>query len=216
MIDRCCLSSFRLRSEVVVKKKRNAILFSQLQEYKRLLEILGKPDEPDEKKGGKGKEKKNQSVISDRKSKQKKSPSASRDNYHENDDAMQILGRDQRAQNAKEGFKSLLEKEKKRFEKLKKQFDLELLKQTPLEQEIKKEIRGFVAKIYSSSSKATSPPTPSLTDTFPVDYYRVKTSTEQRKLLVDRLLVNPVIVETLKDKLEITDKIREMGEFEVQ
>ena len=55
MIDRCCLSSFRLRSEVVVKKKRNAILFSQLQEYKRLLEILGKPDEPDEKKGGKGK-----------------------------------------------------------------------------------------------------------------------------------------------------------------
>jgi hypothetical protein len=117
-----------LLNDVVVKKKRNAILYSQLEEYKRLFELLSSQDP---------KESPNVSVVS--KAASHKVDLEKLDHTSQKLDRQKIV---------LENFQSLLAKEKTRYGKLKRHFETELLRQDTLEAEIKDNMRSFLKTVH--------------------------------------------------------------------
>ena len=103
-------------------------------------------------------------------------------------------------------MESLYDREKKRYNNLKKQFDNELLRQSPLEREVKDIMRKFLkAAFFQRIKRQDDQDIDTQIEKIEVDpeFYRLGLTREERKALVDLLLKNPRIQASLDDKLMI-------------
>lgn len=202
-----------LLNEVVIKKKRNAILFSQIEEYKQLFKLLADEDAAKSNSHSQCKEdggsvkgqisnKKNKHII----------------DFAKIDHTSQHLAREQLVL---DNLKNLLEREKKRYFRLKKHFDSELLRQTPIEVDVKETMRDFIKKVHIKNKTSFSPHIQAAMRNdqareieHDTEFYRLPLTLDDRRSLVDQILNIELVDEMVKDKLEITEKMRKMTEFD--
>ncbi len=125
-----------------------------------------------------------------------------------------------------ENFSRLLEREKKRFIKLKQHFDQELLNQSPLEAEVKTLVRDHLkslhlkkgselaAQIRAAGQRKKAGQESDLR--YDTEFYRIGMTPEERKYLVEQLLTNEKVTGFLTQMLEIPDRVRDMPDFDVE
>lgn len=202
-------------SEVVLKKKKNAILYSQLEEYKRLFEIISRKDDNNNSKVSGN----NQSKLSgsNNTSTQKGQKDEVKEiDFKKLDFTSQKL---ERQKMVLENLGRLLEKEKTRCGKLKKHLDLELLRQSPLEAEVKDVLRGYLKMLHVKGGgqlgEVVLVKSQEGKEVADAELYRTGLSAAQRSELVSLLLENKRVAAMLNEKLAITDRIRNMEEFEI-
>lgn len=200
-----------LLNEVVLKKKKNAMLFSQYKEYKKLFEIMTQDLENAQT-----------DVVeeaSNTKSKKQVLPSINkRDNY------VDISKLDERSMNLKRlqaiygNMESLYGRERDRYKRLRKLFDNELMKQTELESEVKSVMQQYLTNVYKKRMKdydeamvASNEYEPQhvrgITDVPANDaeLYRTQLTKEERQELVRYLQSNNKISMILREKLALGD-----------
>lgn len=202
-----------LLNEVVIKKKRNAILFSQIEEYKQLFKLLSDEEPPKSNSHSQCKEEggHSKSTLTNHKKK-------AIIDFSKIDHTSQHLAREQLVL---DNLKNLLEREKKRYFKLKKHFDSELLRETPLEGDVKETVRDFIKKIHLRNKTSFAPHIKAAMrdeqardvehDT---EFYRLPLTLDDRRTLVDQILNINLVDDMVRDKLEITDKMKQMTEFD--
>ena len=202
----------------MIKKKRNAILFSQLEEYKRLFELLTQQDRIDNNNRMRDGESRNASV--------RKSVEVDASEQGVDLDKLDITSVNvERQKRALENFNNLLEKEKKRYLKLKRHLDYELLNQSPLEGEVKRIVREFIKSIHMKRNTDLSSQIRSIgmkkervsgETKYDYEFYRIGLTADERKQMVEHILYNEKVSEYLSEKLDMNQKIKELPEFDVE
>lgn len=107
-------------------------------------------------------------------------------------------------------MENLYDREKRRYNNLKSQFDDELLRQSPIEREVKDIMRKFLkAAFFQRIKRQDDEDIDTQIERIEVDpeFYRLGLTREERKALVDLLLRNPRIQASLDDKLTISPDI---------
>ena len=204
-----------LLNEVVIKKKRNAILYSQIEEYKQLFKMLTEDEDPKSMAQSQLKE--------DQSSHMKSQLSAAKNkpgiDFSKIDHTSQHLAREKLVL---DNLASLLEREKKRYHKLKHHFDTELLRQTPLEEAVRHTVRDFVRQShikqntsYSAHIKAAGTQAGQQRELEHDDqFYRIGLTAPDRRDLVDRILSLEKVSQLMRERIDLTDKIKQMPEFD--
>ena len=152
--------------------------------------------------------------------------------YDQTQDAVDLGKIDQTTSNLErqklifENFSRLLEREKKRFVKLKQHFDQELLNQSPLEAEVKNLVREnlkslhlkkgseLAAQIRAAGQRKKHGQEVDLR--YDTEFYRIGMTPDERKYLVEQLFVNEKVTGFLNQMLEIPDRVRELPDFDVE
>ena len=198
-----------LLNEVVLKKKKNAMLFSQYKEYKKLFEIMTQDLD---------------AVQSDTVPKNCCSKKQVLPSINKRDNFVDISKLDEKSMNLKRlqaiygNMESLYGRERHRYVKLRKLFDNELMKQTELESEVKSVMQQYLTNVYKKRMKDYDEAMVNSTDYEPqhvrgitdlpandAELYRTQLTKEERQELVRHLLSNNKISMILREKLALGD-----------
>lgn len=199
-----------LLNEVVLKKKKNAMLFSQYKEYKKLFEIMTQDLEnmPGE-------------VTAEAATRIKKEEAAkkkTKDNFVDINKIDEKSLNLRRLQAIYSNMESLYNREKGRYKKLRRLFDNELMKQTELESEVKIIMQQYLTNVYRKRMKDYDENTMNTSDyeakhvqgitdapLNDAELYRTQLTKEERQELVRLLLSNNKISMILREKLALGD-----------
>ena len=202
---------------MVLKKKKNAVLFSQYKEYKKLFEIL-----QDKSKSIK-KTMKGEQGEPDASHSSSKTPAGPvtisgpiEENISEKKASLEIQKLDYTTNKLKrqnailKNLETLYDREMRRYRNLKKEFDRELLRQSPLEREVKEVMRKFLQAAFNKRVKKHDTTNLDDIDMIKIDpeFYRLGLTRDERMTLVELMLKNPRISDALDDKLKIDPDVQ--------
>lgn len=185
MIVKCCSSKSGISnsSEVVLKKKKNAMLYTQYKEYKKLFGILKDKEDP----------------------KVNEVPHLAEIQLEKLDIT---TGKLKRQNTILKTLETLFDREKKRYHKIKRFFDAEMLNQTPLEKQVKDITKKYLKTIFKKRLDEEQMVVYTKKENIEDDpeFYRLGLSKGERKVLIEMLLKSERVDALLKDKLEFDEK----------